>query len=160
MGNSMSTNMAGSDWPNHWLPRAYAIALHRKLSLAYLTKFTSCFPDAETVDDWCAYWGQGLANVTAEQIKHGLEYTTKNHEWPPTLAEFRAACLSLPKIHQALPNRPQVDAKKIEQSITAIKAMQTVRVPGRWWAKEILERKERGEYVHETALRFAKEAMQ
>lgn len=35
-------------------------------------------------------WRQGLAGMTGEQIKRGLE--TWDGEWPPSLPEFRNAC--------------------------------------------------------------------
>lgn len=36
-------------------------------------------------------WSQGLTGLTSDQIKHGLD--TWEGEWPPTLPEYRAACL-------------------------------------------------------------------
>jgi len=38
-----------------------------------------------------AEWADGLAGITAEQIKRGLD--TWDDPWPPSLPEFRAACL-------------------------------------------------------------------
>ena len=37
-------------------------------------------------------WSQGLAGLTGEQIKKGLDNLTDG--WPPSLPEFRAACLN------------------------------------------------------------------
>jgi len=36
-------------------------------------------------------WSQGLAGLSGEQIKFGLDSLTD--EWPPSLPAFRAACL-------------------------------------------------------------------
>ena len=36
-------------------------------------------------------WGKGLADLTPEQIKRGLE--NWEGEWPPTLVEFKRTCL-------------------------------------------------------------------
>ena len=36
-------------------------------------------------------WRDGLAGLTGEQIAHGLE--TWTDAWPPSLPEFRDACL-------------------------------------------------------------------
>ncbi|MGZ4968013.1 MAG: hypothetical protein ACXV8O_01230 [Methylobacter sp.] len=40
-------------------------------------------------------WQKGLAGITVEQIKHGFDVLIfKNHDWPPSLPEFRKLCLS------------------------------------------------------------------
>ena len=39
-----------------------------------------------------AEWAAGLADVTPEQVRRGLNALTS--EWPPTLPEFKALCLN------------------------------------------------------------------
>lgn len=73
------------------------MALHKKFSLLYLQKFTSAFPDEETIDEWASLWAESLAGLDGDQIKFGLSYCAQKHEWPPTTAEFRACCLALPR---------------------------------------------------------------
>jgi hypothetical protein len=41
-------------------------------------------------------WSEGLAVITGEQLKTGLEVVTRTCKWPPSIAEFRAACLPPP----------------------------------------------------------------
>lgn len=36
-------------------------------------------------------WAQGLGSLTAEQVRRGLDEW--EGEWPPSLPEFRSACL-------------------------------------------------------------------
>lgn len=44
-------------------------------------------------------WQQGLRGITGQQFGRGLEACiTRNDEWPPTLPEFRAMCLSVPRL--------------------------------------------------------------
>jgi hypothetical protein len=38
-----------------------------------------------------AEWSYGLSGVTFEQIEYGLD--TWSEDWPPSLPEFRSACL-------------------------------------------------------------------
>jgi hypothetical protein len=50
-------------------------------------------------------WQKGLAGVTVEQIKHGFDVLIfKNHDWPPSLPEFRKLCLS-----RSAENIPSID---------------------------------------------------
>jgi hypothetical protein len=40
-------------------------------------------------------WKKGLAGITVEQVKHGFDALVfHNHDWPPSLPEFRKLCLS------------------------------------------------------------------
>lgn len=39
-----------------------------------------------------AEWSQGLAGLTGEQIKTGIEACRNGMVWPPSIAEFRSAC--------------------------------------------------------------------
>lgn len=60
-------------------------------------------------------WAEGLAGITLEQIKHGL---SRNFEYPPSLDEFKLACLlAHPEIqfNIALP-RPPIPDGKLEQN--------------------------------------------
>lgn len=47
------------------------------------------------LSDSARTWKLGLSGVTIEQVKRGFELLIfKNHEWPPSLPEFRRLCLS------------------------------------------------------------------
>ena len=62
-------------------------ALHRKLSMIYMEKFTKFFPDDDTVEDWLQTWGEAMYDLTGEEIKHGLEVLARDYAWPPTMAD-------------------------------------------------------------------------
>jgi hypothetical protein len=69
------------------------------------------------LSDSAITWQKGLAGITTDQIKHGFDVLIfRNHEWPPSLPEFRKICLSaerdnIPSIEQVatmlacVPNR-------------------------------------------------------
>lgn len=40
-----------------------------------------------------AEWAEGLDGLGGEQIKHGISHVRAHCEWPPSIAEFRKACL-------------------------------------------------------------------
>jgi hypothetical protein len=48
-----------------------------------------------TLTDAAKTWQKGLSGVTIDQLKHGFDALIfKNHDWPPSLPEFRKLCLS------------------------------------------------------------------
>lgn len=109
MENSTYKPQAEKSWPTHWLPKPWVMALHKKFSLLYLQKFTSAFPDDETIDEWASLWAESLGGLDGDQIKFGLSYCAQRHEWPPTTAEFLACCKALPRATERLPYNPPID---------------------------------------------------
>jgi hypothetical protein len=55
----------------------------------YGHKWSSSYPDA-IASVAMAEWASGLAGLTGEQIRQGLEVW--DSAWPPSLPEFRNAC--------------------------------------------------------------------
>ena len=49
-------------------------------------------------------WGEGLTNISGEQIKRGLNALTG--EWPPSMPEFKELCLNGVKSGLGLDYRP------------------------------------------------------
>src|ERR1017187_6621347 len=102
---SLNTSVTGSSETPQPKPRlmkrSWVLALHRRMSAIYMTKFTSSFPDTETVDDWCNVWAEHMADLTGEQLRYGLDRVAKECEWPPSLVEFRQLCEAAPKPPQA-----------------------------------------------------------
>jgi len=111
-------------------------ALHKKFSLLYLQKFTSAFPDTETVDEWCGVWAKSLSGLDGDQIGHGLDYCGKQHEWPPTTAEFRMACLSLRKHFPQIEHKPtrNTEAQR-ERMAELMRFAMTATAPKDHWRK-------------------------
>jgi len=76
-------------------------------------------------------WRAGLAGVTGEQIRHGLE--TWQEPWPPSLPEFRHACLgqstgsdwehsgeAYKRFPKALP-KPKADIEVVQSEIAKMR---------------------------------------
>ena len=160
MENSTSTHTAETPTTGR-MKETWIRALHRRLCLIYMAKFTSSFPDAETVDDWCDVWAERLAGISAEQIKYGLDRTTKECQWPPTLVEFRQFCEAAPR--PALPKLPAPSRLKTDfgarHSRRILDMVSARRAPGNWWAHEVLAKVQRNEPVTAAAFELAKLAI-
>jgi len=145
-------------WRESWMKESWVRALHKRFSILYTAKFTSCFPDEETLDEWCQVWAQGLWSITAEQLAYAVEKVARECEWPPTVAEFRALCLSLPMPHvPSLPAPRRVKSEFAETQMAEIREMlANTRPAGNWWKAEVLAKFERGDKVSATALRMAR----
>lgn len=112
------------------------------------------------MNEWASTWAEALAGITGDEIKAGLRYCQRHHEWPPTCAEFIAACRATPK-HQQRLSAPRTDPAQGRTECARIMAMiASPRKPGKWWATEIIERHNAGLDVHDTALRMAMECLQ
>lgn len=120
MENSTHTPTAEASWPRNWLPKHWATALYRRFAMMYLGKFTSSFQNQETIDEWCSVWAEGMAGLSGEQIKAGIAYCGQKHEWPPTMAEFRACCKTGPaKVFPKLP-APRGGTDRSREVVAAI----------------------------------------
>lgn len=62
--------------------------IHKRFQARYLQKWTAAIEGIERTV--VREWSHGLAGMTPEQIKRGLDEWCG--EWPPTLPEFIAAC--------------------------------------------------------------------
>ena len=141
MENLTYTHTPPKNWPENWLPKPWVTALHKKFSMLYLQKFTSCFQDQETVDDWSETWAEALSGFEGEEIKVGLDYCRDNHQWPPTCSEFRVACKSRPKPVLALPQPPR-DSEQGKRRIGEILGvLKSKPVDGREYWNKVLETK-------------------
>jgi len=45
------------------------------------------------IDAMAIEWADGLAGLNGDDIKRGIEHCRREMPWPPTIAEFRKACL-------------------------------------------------------------------
>ncbi len=70
--------------PEHWVS-----ALFRKFQCIYTHRWTSAIDGIEQTA--IREWSKGLAGITGQQIRVGLDACPA--DWPPTLPEFRQACL-------------------------------------------------------------------
>lgn len=69
--------------PCDWIER-----LFMRLAQMYPGKFLDSIADIGATK---VTWGEGLAGISAEEIRRGL-YGCLKKPWPPTLPEFRALC--------------------------------------------------------------------
>lgn len=65
--------------------------LFRKMRLRYTHKWTSVLSTPELTREAMREWGSYLADLTQEQIMHGLE--AWDGDWPPSLPELRKKAL-------------------------------------------------------------------
>lgn len=54
-------------------------------------RFQAAYPTDEIIRLARAEWAEGLAGLDQRQIAHGLK--AWKEDWPPTLPEFRKACI-------------------------------------------------------------------
>jgi len=70
------------------LPINWVSALFKKFQAIYLHKWTSAIEGIE--DLAVTEWSQGLAGLSGEQIKLGIDNLSE--DWPPSVIAFRALC--------------------------------------------------------------------
>ena len=157
---SASTNCYSKNWQPNWLKEVWVRALHKRLSTIYQAKFTSFFVDDETFLEWCEFWGEQLADMTAEQIKYALGRMQKEMVWPPNSVEFYQLCKAA-----AEPIVPMLMAPKVLTTI-GVDAMEKIKTkilsksPGKQWAYDLLERERNGESMPHIATKWAKEVIE
>ena len=120
MENSTFTQPVERVWPEHWLRKPWAHALHGKFRMLYMNRFNSSFQDQATIDEWCEVWAEALGGMEGDQIKAGLDYSRDHYEWPPTCAEFKAACKTKPKAVLALPPPPRTDSETGKRRVAEV----------------------------------------
>lgn len=112
------------------LPINWISALFLRFQAIYGHKFTSTIQGIEDIAT--TEWANGMAGITGEQIKCGLEKCAQKklqsgeQDWPPTLAEFRALCLPerVPAAHRdyiQLP-RPKHAPEKMDEITPQLRA--------------------------------------
>lgn len=116
--------------PKTDLPTTWISALFKRFQAMYGHKFTSTIQGIEEITT--LEWSNGMAGITGEQIKSGLEkcahkkLSPGESDWPPTLSEFRALCLPerIPAAHRdyvQLP-RPKRAPEKMDEITPQLRA--------------------------------------
>lgn len=123
MQNSTYIPQVEKVWPEHWLKKSWTLALHGKFRILYQQKFSSCFPDQQTIDEWAEVWGEDLAGISADQIKYALSYVNQRHPWPPTTGEFLACCRARPMPTKLLPYIQPASKSTAQERMTEILAI-------------------------------------
>ena len=86
--------------PERWVSRLFS-----KFQVRYVHKWTSALTSPELIELAVVEWGQELAGLSPEQVRHGLE--SLEGDWPPSAPGFRKACLGgADARHQSAAYRP------------------------------------------------------
>lgn len=91
-----STPQQPSERQGRRLNEAWITRLQERFLTMYGHRFQSLFPDEQSLEIWRDTWAQGLADLSSQQLGHGLACALKDSMlWPPSLPEFRAMCETL-----------------------------------------------------------------
>jgi hypothetical protein len=71
------------------LEKHWTAAIFKRMQARYGHKWTSAIEGIE--ETAVREWSEGLGELSADQVKRGLD--SWDQAWPPSLPEFRAACL-------------------------------------------------------------------
>lgn len=63
-------------------------ALFARFRAIYLQKWDDQFSSEAMMERAMEEWGVGLAGLSAEQIKRGIDAARVGSKWPPSIAEF------------------------------------------------------------------------
>ena len=75
------------------IPQQVIVKLHARLQARYGHRWTSQYPTTDVIRLATAEWADYLAGMSQAQLDTGMR--TWDGEWPPTLPEFRRACLGI-----------------------------------------------------------------
>jgi len=75
------------------IPPKVIAKLHARLQARYGHRWTSQYPTTDVIRLATAEWADYLAGMSQAQLDTGMR--TWDGEWPPTLPEFRRACLGI-----------------------------------------------------------------
>lgn len=71
----------------------------------YGSRWGSQYADPEVMRVCKSVWQKYLFDVTQEQVEHGFQRLMNdglNHDYPPSLPKFRALCLDLDLVREAM----------------------------------------------------------
>lgn len=63
-------------------------ALFARMRSIYLQKWDDQFDSAVMIERAMDEWAVGLAGLSAEQVKRGIDAARVGSKWPPSIAEF------------------------------------------------------------------------
>lgn len=90
IGSTKNSSAGGND--------QQTLAVFKAFRLAYGNVWTVQISTTRSRREMFAYWGNGLADLTPEQIRHGLKHLP---EQPPSLPAFRNLCRGASSVTQA-----------------------------------------------------------
>jgi len=127
--------------------KSWLVALFDRLATMYGGRFTMDFRSPEDIERWHQIWGESLASVTAEQMRHALEVTKQTClERPPTLPQFIAFAKQTPaKVERPLLPAPHGERPGAERHIRRMwDVLKDKKEPGAWWADEVIAQAQAG----------------
>lgn len=134
------------------LPLAWVERLFGRFSAVWgAQKLAAMFP-ADQHAEVKAVWAQQLGRFAPESIAAALQaMTDSGREWPPSLAEFVAACNQAAVARRqhapaALLDAPRASPQVVAEQMAAVERIAQARPKrGREWAQRILDRAAAGE---------------
>jgi len=93
------------------IPSSWISALFKKFHARYGHKWSSSIDGIEEIA--VSEWKDRLAELTGDQIKHGLE--SWDGDWPPSSEEFKKACIGKQTNEFGLDYVPEVYRKRPER---------------------------------------------
>jgi len=149
------------------LPPAWVERLFFRFGAIWgVQKIAAMFP-AEQHEEVKAVWGEQLGRFQAESIRAALQsMTDSGREWPPSLAEFVAACNQAAIARRqhapaALLEAPRPSPEVVAQQLERVEQMAATVKPraGREWAHRLLARHAAGEQIALSLLTMARAAI-
>lgn len=118
-------------------------AIHARMLVRYGSKWIALFQsvDMELVK---ADWAEELSGLNGAAIKHGLENLPP--EFPPTVAQFKAACLRAPEPEFKRLDAPKADPARVAAELKRMAEMQRGTKPLQW-AYTLQERERQGHHL-------------
>ena len=74
--------------PPRSLARAWVLALFNRFEGIFGIRWSEQFRTEQVLESAMQEWAIGLAGLSGEQIKRGLDKCRSDCKWPPTIAEF------------------------------------------------------------------------
>ena len=68
--------------------------LFNRMDGIYPGKWKQCFANDESIKNWRDTWTEEIVNerLSPGEVKNGIHTCAREHDWPPSLAEFLKAC--------------------------------------------------------------------
>ena len=149
------------------LPLAWVERLFARFSATWgAQKLAAMFP-VDSHAEVKALWGEQLGRYQPETLRAAMQaMTDSGREWPPSLAEFVAACNQAAVARRqhapaALLDAPRAAPEVVAEQLAAVERLAATAKPrkGREWAQKILDRASSGENVPICVRQMAERAL-
>ena len=116
-------------------------AIHARMLVRYGSKWIALYQSVD-MDLVKADWAEELSGLSGGAIKHGLENLPP--EFPPTVAQFKAACIRAPEPAVKRLDAPAANPVRVATALKRMADMQRGVKPLQW-AYALQDRESKGE---------------